>query len=182
MESLKKLEIKKIINNIVFLKEELDLTKSINTTIEKEFHLEVSKLNTIETQPNEKEHHLEVIKIDNTIKEITKKDNSIKKLYREIVKVTHPDKINDLLKNEVYLNATNSYDEDNIIDMIYYIHKLDIDFDYTQLDIESLKTEIENIKLQIKMYESTLHYKWFYNNKDEKILKSYIAKQLISNL
>jgi endonuclease III len=43
MNGLKELEIKKLINEIIFLKENLKVVKEISIAIEKEFNKEISK-------------------------------------------------------------------------------------------------------------------------------------------
>jgi hypothetical protein len=43
------------------------------------------------------------------------KSTKIRKLYRDIVKVTHPDKVDNKSLNDIYIESTKCYDENDKI-------------------------------------------------------------------
>jgi hypothetical protein len=194
MNELKELEIKKLINEIIFLKEDLRVIKEIASKIESEFNSEIDRL--IHEDENLKEQWETSIKKTNSKikpddieiiieeKESPKsiiKDEHIKKIYRDIAKKTHPDKIKDSDKNSTYMKATESYNKNDILDLIYYANKLGIEYNHNTLDVEKMRDNVKKIKMEIKMYETSLPYKWYYSDKDESILKNHIAKQFLTS-
>lgn len=105
----------------------------------------------------------------------------IKKLYREIVKLTHPDKVKRKKLNDLYIKATNYY---NLIDKvgIYRIcNELDIDYELEDEDQSVIDTKISDFKNRITFLESTFTWKWF-TTEDEmeknQILIDYIKRRL----
>ena len=105
----------------------------------------------------------------------------IKKLYREIVKLTHPDKVKKKRLNDLYIKATDYY---NLIDKvgIYKIcNELDIDYDLEEDDQSAINGKIDELRNRISFLESTFTWKW-YNTEDEmernQIMINYIKLRL----
>lgn len=96
----------------------------------------------------------------------------IKKLYREIVKLTHPDKAKNKNLNDIYLKATKFYDESNKIGIYSICDELNINYDIEEDDIVLISNEIKKIQEKISFIESTYTWQW-YNCKDE-VLKNQI--------
>ena len=90
----------------------------------------------------------------------TKHSSEIKKIYREIVKSTHPDKIKSTKLNELYLEATNAYESDDLITLYRVCSELMIDFDWSDDEILKVKERVEKYKNQINFLESTYTFKW----------------------
>jgi hypothetical protein len=109
------------------------------------------------------------------------KNDTLKKIYRDIAKKTHPDKIKDLDKNSTYIKATESYNKNDILDLIYYANQLGVEYSHNTLDLVKMRSNVNKIKSEIRMYESTLPYKWYYNDKDVTMLKNYIATQFLTS-
>jgi len=107
--------------------------------------------------------------------------SQIKKLYREIVKITHPDKIQSKRLNEIYLKATKYYDDNNKIGIYAVCNELNIDYDLEQEDITLIYDEIQKYHQKIKFIESTYTWRW-YNSEDEmeknQILINYIKLKI----
>jgi hypothetical protein len=104
----------------------------------------------------------------------------IKSLYRNIAKTTHPDKIlNDRLNN-LYNEATIAYDSGDIITLYKVSSELNIDFEFDDHFIESVRMRIDSIKTQSKMLENTFTYKWLKSNDDEsdKIVLDFIRSKI----
>lgn len=87
-------------------------------------------------------------------------DLEAKKLYRDIVKTTHPDKIKNHKLNELYLEATNAYEKNDIITLYKVCSELNIDFDLPVNYVEKLSTKINSLKEQISFLETTYTFKW----------------------
>jgi hypothetical protein len=68
-----------------------------------------------------------------------------------------------------------------MMDLIYYANKLGIEYNHNTLDLEKMRDNVNKIKMEIKMYETSLPYKWYYSDKDESILKSHIARQFLTS-
>jgi len=105
------------------------------------------------------------------------KSKKVKKLYREIVKLTHPDKTDDKELNNLYLEATIYYEDNDIIGIYKVCNDLDIEYEMDENDHENIKKRITELKGKVKFLEATFTWNW-YNAKDDKqkesILEGYI--------
>ena len=201
MNNLRELEIKSLINEIIFLKEDLKVKKELSKMIETEFHSEIdsileedvklkelwdisltkkgkaySKLSKSKNKKNKKPEE----KVNEDVSPMIKNEG-LKKIYRDIAKKTHPDKIMDFDKNSTYIKATESYNKNDILDLIYYATKLGIEYSHNSLDVKKMRENINSMKSKIGMYETSLPYQWYYKDKDVSILKNYIATQFLTS-
>ena len=141
--------------------------------------------NQIETNLNEEEKEEEVEdKKEEEIVEDTRKEKSlkVKKIYREIVKLTHPDKVKSKKLNNMYIKATEYYDLDDISGLYSICTELDIEYEIDEDDNNSIINKINNLKNKIGFLESTFTWKW-YSCKDsekENLILNYINLQLNS--
>ena len=111
----------------------------------------------------------------------TKHLSQLKKLYREIVKLTHPDKIKNERLNEIYLKATKYYDEVNKIGIYAVCNELSIVYEIETEDISLIYDEIQKYQQKINFIESTYTWKWFNCENDEQkdqILLNYIKLKI----
>ncbi len=83
-----------------------------------------------------------------------------KKLYRDIVKNTHPDKIQNPKLNELYIEATVAYESNDIITLYRVCSELKIDFDIPDDYIKKVRDKINSYKEMISFLENTYTYKW----------------------
>jgi hypothetical protein len=98
----------------------------------------------------------------------TPEDLEAKKLYRDIVKTTHPDKIKNHKLNELYLEATDAYEKNDVITLYKVCSDLNIDFELPINYSEKLNTKIESIKKQISFLETTYTFKWIKSSEHDK--------------
>ena len=108
-------------------------------------------------------------------------DSDVKKIYRKIVKSTHPDKIKNPKLNELYLEATNAYEINDLVTLYKVSSELMIEFEWSESILEQVKDKILNYKSQISFLESTYTFKWLKSsNEDEKlkIILSFIENKL----
>lgn len=105
---------------------------------------------------------------------------NVRRLYREIVKSTHPDIILSRKLNELYLEATGAYETNNVVTLYKISNDLMIDFEYSDSVIDIIKNEINKYKEQIIFLESTYTYKWLKSDEVEKpkIILNFIEKSI----
>jgi len=152
------------------------ITEKINQSIKKSEKSEQEIItiedDTIDTQDEYQDTSQNEEKIEDT-----ESISIIKKLYREIVKLTHPDKVKNKNLNDIYLKATKFYDESNKIGIYSICGELNINFDIDEDDILLINEEIKKIQEKISFIESTYTWRW-YNCKDE-VLKNQIMINFI---
>ena len=108
-------------------------------------------------------------------------DVKMKGFYRQIVKMTHPDKIKDDALNIIYNEANLAFKEGKTVDMILLCDRLSIPFEIEAEEKEKLKQEIQNIKNKISLLESSYSYQWANHNDDgikARITLNYIKSSL----
>ncbi len=151
------------------------ITEKINKTIEK-----------IQKKSDEEVKNLEFENLQDDISPIeeTPKDDEdktdisqIKKLYREIVKLTHPDKVKSNKYNELYIKSSNYYESGNKIGIYSICNELDIEYEIEEDDVILINEQILNLKNKINFLESTFAWQW-YNCEDE-MLRNQILLNFI---
>lgn len=91
---------------------------------------------------------------------IDDKSPKVKKIYREIVKITHPDKSNKKSHNDIYVKATEYYNMNDKISLYKLATELDIDYDIEYDDNIEIQRRIDEFKGRINFLESTFTYQW----------------------
>jgi len=105
--------------------------------------------------------------------------DKVKKIYREIVKITHPDKTKSKDLVDLYLRATVASEDYNLFDLFIICMELNIDLDIDLDDKKVLTTIIDMKKKELKSIESS--FIWLYvnsNNDEEKnnLIKLFVEK------
>jgi hypothetical protein len=118
-----------------------------------------------------------------TEEEIKEKINNkeIKKIYREIVKLTHPDRVKKKNLNDLYIKATEYYDNNNKIGLYKICTELGIEFQLIDEDENYINQKITELRQKINFIESTFTWKWFNSQNDEEknqILMNYIKLRI----
>ena len=111
------------------------------------------------------------------------KSPKIKKLYRDIVKLTHPDKINNKKLNDLYIKSTNFYDKNDLAGLYSICDELNIDYEIEDEDSHLISEKITTLKQRINFMESTFTFKWSYAKEQQvrdSIILLYIKMQLNS--
>lgn len=98
----------------------------------------------------------------------------VKKLYREIVKLTHPDKVDQKSLNDLYLTATKYYDNNDKIGLYKVCTELDIDYDLDDEDNQIIESKIDDLKRRIEFLESTFTWQWINTDGDKEKLEMMI--------
>ena len=132
-------------------------------------------INSSKIEPNIDDIEVDVLVIKPTI------DSDVKKIYRKIVKSTHPDKIKNPKLNELYLEATSAYETNDLVTLYKVSSELMIEFEWSESILEQVKDKIINYKSQISFLESTYTFKWLKSSSEDdklKIVLSFIENKL----
>jgi hypothetical protein len=175
--SFKNLEIKKLLMDLKYYKEELDLKKEMVNDLDMMFSEEFKRKSSVKVDD-----------IENIEVEIKKDDKNplIKKIYRDIVKITHPDKTKSLTKPErkqredLYKESTRHYKTNNIAELLYCANELGIYFELTDKKLlNNFKKSLKTLKEQSNFLEQTFTWKWYNsdNNRKQKIIESFIKNK-----
>lgn len=201
MSRLQQLEVKKLIKEFEFLGSDFEYKNELvsdadnsfiqnvnqflddNPEVKKLFDRKISERldkiisERVEHKVNNEENFI-TEEVENTT---IKKDDKIKKIYREIVKKTHPDKVDNKKLNDIYIKANTHYEDNDIINIYSICDELGIEYDVTEDDAELIRNNIENIKQKINFIESTTTWKWYYTDDDNiknEIILNYIRSQI----
>ena len=189
MQYLKYLEFQRLMKELQFVESDLDYRSEILRINDAEFIKSINDF--LENYPDLKSIYEEKTKVssefilnvqDTKVEEKSKELNSeLKKLYRNIAKTTHPDKVSNNRLNDLYNEATIAYDEFDIITLYKVSSELNIEFEFDDDFIDSVKSKIDNIKNSAKMLENTYTFKWINSNDEErnKIIFEFIKSKII---
>jgi hypothetical protein len=99
-----------------------------------------------------------------------------KKLEKEIVKKTHPDKLSGLPENEIkekteiFLKTKENVKNKKFIDLLPIALSLGVDFSkYRNLFESGIKDRIDNIQFEIIKIQKSINWQWKDYNDDQKI-------------
>ena len=201
MNNLQKLESKRLLKELDFYESDLEykseLVNHVETTfiqsvneyldehpaLKDEFDEKINK--RIEDTINKKILASEFIEQDVFIEddEIDSKEENpkMRKLYREIVKQTHPDKIKNEKLNNLYIDAGKSYDNQDIFNIYSICDELGISYELDESENFILKDKIKYLQDKIKFIQSTFTWQWYYTEEEvekNKIIKEYVKKQI----
>jgi hypothetical protein len=208
MNKLKQLEMKKLMKELDFIESDFNykneivqdaddsFIKSVNTLLDQHPQLKDvfdKKINSkIENIFQERSEEIkEKIELEENINEsfeieeevIVRKvvDKKVRKLYREIAKVTHPDIVSNKKLNELYLKATQFYNNNDITGTYSICDELDIDYEPEESDSRIISEKIVSLKNRIGFMESTLTWVWYHSTDEkekEQMVLRYIKNQL----
>jgi hypothetical protein len=188
-DKLKKLEIKKLLQEYNFLLLDDEYKKEIISDNRPEFLEKVQKLKSDmgvvqepEIKPEKKEDVKEDLpkkpKLDpNSINKSTR--DKVKKLYREIVKKTHPDKTNSEDLINLYMKATIASDDYNLFELFIICIELNIDIDIDINDKDTLTVLIEMKKNELKSIEASFIWLYYMAKTEEeknKLIELFVKK------
>ena len=84
----------------------------------------------------------------------------MKKIYRDIVKLTHPDKVSDERLNAVYIEAKDAYYHNDIMELFYICDSLKIEVEIEESDIVTFNRIVEEKKKRSKSMEQSYLWLW----------------------
>ena len=196
VETLKKLEVVKLIRELDFVESEFNYKSEMLKEIDYEFKKEVESVlssnqelknvftKSVDEFNKEKtkvlnEHYEKINTFEET--ETIERNPKIKSLYRVIAKTTHPDKVNDDNLKELYLEATKAYENNNLLPIISICDKLKIPYEITDEEFNFIKEQIESTKKRTTFLESTYTWQWYVKphiEEKNQIVLSFIKAQI----
>jgi hypothetical protein len=174
-DKLKKLQIRKLIQEYDFLCSEDEYRKEVIDDSKNTF---MEKVGETRKNLNIPLPELKEPEIQEELKKETKPENvsdstksKVKKIYREIVKLTHPDRVNSEELVEIYHKATIAADNYNILELFQICVDLKIPIELDMEDIDVLNFLIQKKKEEIKKIESSFIWLWISAKTDEEKYK-----------
>ena len=197
MDRLAQLEAKKMMKELEFLSSELDWKSELILEADKGF---IGKVNEfLDENPDLKREFQS--RMDSRASESIRRaeqdlpppsesadppasrqpNPKMKRAYREIVKMTHPDKVSDRRLNDMYVEAARLYGDDDLFSIYSICDRLGLDFEVGDDDMEALRIRLEEVRSKIRMIESARTWVW-QNVEDEhvraRIVVSYVLEQI----
>lgn len=182
-DKLKKLQVKKLIQEYNFIQSDFDLKSQIIEENKKDFIDQISdgikKINPeFELQiPKNNENPIKETLDEKFISDEVK--NKVKKVYREIVKLIHPDKTESNEFVELYYLATNYSEEFNLLGLYIICSELKINFEFDDEDVSFLEKLIEVKKKECDNLTKSFIWVWYKSKDDEQ--KNKIVDLFIKN-
>jgi hypothetical protein len=180
---LSALAAKKLLSEYTYLQSDDLLKKELIEVNKKEFLDRVSKKRPdikreddegkTESTPPPKEEKPPI-----EVESETTKDK-IKKVYRSIVKLTHPDKVKDEKLIELYMRATEAHIMNNLFELYLVCMELNIPVEFEEDDFNLLTEIIETKKKELQSIENS--FIWLFLNapneeEKDKIVDIYISR------
>lgn len=178
-DKLKKLQIKKLIQEYNYIQSDFEYKNQLIEENKEEFIKEATelenKLGIKREIPNFVDHKKN---IENKIIDIPENiKNKIKKIYREIAKLTHPDKVDTNNFFDLYHKATKCSHENDLLCLYLISLELNIDFEFDSEDINFLQNIIESKRKENSLIESSCFWIWINCDNEEtrkELIKFYV--------
>jgi len=193
MNRIKYLQTKKLLKELEWVESDYEWRNEIVCEADSEF---INKINSLldefpELKSIYKQEEIKNIESPNDIKIEEEKeeeekekeeiDKEIKLLYRDIAKISHPDKTKTYLYNDAFIKATNYYNLGDKIGIYKIALSMDIDIDLNNEKIILIEKRIEELKNKIFFIENKISYKWYISKDDEKnkILLQFLKDKVL---
>lgn len=113
----------------------------------------------------------------NPIEVTDEESKTIKNLFRQIAKMSHPDKTKNIYKNKLYSEAQIAYDTNNLLVLYKVANKLNIDIELNINNLILVEKIITDKKKELSSVETS--FLWMWVNADTEEKKNEIIKQFI---
>ena len=178
---LEQLEVKKLLQEYSFLLLDEEYKHEVIDNNREEFLNKVREArgdNPPPPPPTEPQEKPQKDKIDpNTVDKSTK--DKVKKLYREIAKITHPDKAKTDEHTELYMQATDAAEGFDLFVLYEICSKLNISHSIDGEDKDILKIRINKKRDELKSIESSFIWLYTHAQTDEekqKLIDHFVNK------
>lgn len=179
MDKLTNLKIQKLLLEYSYLVSDDEYKTEIINTYKCEFLKVINDENKRKVPPENNDDGSIIFSDDEVIEVPDNISKKCKKIYREIVKLTHPDKVNSEWLVDLYIKAKEAYEEYNLFDLYLISSKLEIDVSLDSGDIETLSILIERKKEKLEMVEKSWLWMWINSRNEEErnnVVRSFIEK------
>jgi hypothetical protein len=185
---LKQLEIKKLLTEYDYLnidgeikQEIIDKYKPVFMEDLKEYD-DPNKEKKVEEnvgEPMNTEKVVEKLIKDEDLSDHTKKRK--KKMFRDVMKKTHPDKVKSEELVGIYIKSKEAYELNDLLSLSHYANKLNIEVRLNVVEIKILKDLLLKKKESLEVIESSWLWLW-YNSKTregkKKVVEVYYEKHI----
>jgi hypothetical protein len=185
-DKLKQLEIKRLLQEYTFILTDIEYKNEIISEnkvqfLEKAGEIKKEMFPDLANQENpvppteSKEDSKKSSQIE--VSETTK--SKIKKMYREIVKLTHPDKPNSEKYLDLHMRATKASEENNLFDLYSICLELNIPLELDSDDTITLSSIIEDKRKNNKILDGSFIWLWINAQSDQDrdiILKAFVRQ------
>jgi len=180
IDRIKQLEIKKLLQEYNFLlvddEYKHEVIEGHSSVFLKSIEDKKTELGIVAPEPTAPPKPVDTVEKEPKIKivnEHTKR--KIKKIYRDIVKITHPDKLDSEEYLDTYIKAKEAYADNNLLDLYMICVKLNIDVELGSEDVENIMEVILLKRKEMSDLESSFLWLWVHaptqEIKDEIVLK-----------
>lgn len=179
LDELKDLEIKRLFKEYDYLLVEDEYKKTFIEKHRPEFLKEINKYREKIDKPIKKEPQKKKDNKKKVIEVNRETKRKIKKVYRKIVKITHPDKTNSKKLHEIHSKAKDYYEENNLLGLYLICIDLNIKVDFNEIKVEELKESINEKRKKLEGLESSYLWLWVHSNTEEekeKIINLFIEQ------
>ena len=138
----------------------------------------------IESEPDREVSNLDQVIPIGEVQEVMtdvidlEREKKLRDIYRKIVKITHPDKTLDQILHELYIQATEYYNEKDLLSLFYLCYKLGISFTVDSVEFEELNERTSDFRSKNKFLDNNLTLVWLYSDKKERVILDYILSQI----
>jgi len=166
-DKLKQLEIKKLLSEYEYLIVDDEYKQQIISDYSSQFINEINEKSGIKEEKSEEDEEIippeerEVIKKinDEDLTDETKK--RMKSMFREIMKKTHPDKVQSEELVEIYIKSKEAYETNDILGLCFYANKLNVIVELSDMEVEILKDMIKKKKEELETIEKSWLWLWY---------------------
>jgi hypothetical protein len=184
-DKINNLKVTKIIQEYTFLKTDEELKKELINLNQQEFletiNTRLNEFDKSELKPQETPTEAKSVKKIEPKINIDEIDNNtkvkLKKIYRDIVKLTHPDKVDSEELKELYLLAKDAYESFDLFELYFIGKSLNLNFKLSLEESKILNELIEYKKNEIKELESS--FVWLWINSDNEIEKNMLVYKFL---
>ena len=171
-DKLQKLQIQKIIQEYNYLRIDNQFKQQLREDSIKPFLKQVDEYktaNNIETPPKPAVNQV-----------IGNSKTKIKKVYREIVKLTHPDKTDSEDLVELYVQAKQASENNDLMELYAIGTQLNIDIELDSDDVVNLARAVQRKREQVADFENSYIWKWAHATSPKQ--KAKIIKIFVHNM
>jgi len=166
-DKLKQLEIKKLLSEYEYLIVDDEYKQQIISDYSSQFINEINEKSGIKEEKSEEDEEIippeerEIIKKinDEDLTDETKK--RMKSMFREIMKKTHPDKVQSEELVDIYIKSKEAYETNDILGLCFYANKLNVIVELSDMEIEILKDMIKKKKEELDSIEKSWLWLWY---------------------
>lgn len=166
-DKLKQLEIKKLLSEYEYLIVDDEYKQQIISDYSSQFINEINEKSGIKEEKSEEDEEIippeerEVIKKinDEDLTDETKK--RMKSMFREIMKKTHPDKVQSEELVDIYIKSKEAYETNDILGLCFYANKLNVIVELSDMEVEILKDMIKKKKEELETIEKSWLWLWY---------------------